>query len=166
MNNSNSLDYAIDQYINALLYQQENYGYINSYSALISLSALDGSDKGKNEHYEEIFLQNIKNGIYGNKVKSHIQRNSNGVPAFYHISTNECKSANYRIYLNCKAKNVASLADAFARELKNDSYYFKFNSNQSNSRRSEQFVFYINEKNLNIICQKIQLVRQKYPRAF
>ena len=53
------LDYAIEQYIYSLVYQQENYGYINSYSALISLSSIDNNYKGINEQNERIFLQNI-----------------------------------------------------------------------------------------------------------
>ena len=141
-NRFNNINYAIDQYVNALIYQQMNYGYINSYSALISLSAIDISYKGNNERNEEIFLQNMSRHVYGKKASvEHIQKNNNGTPVFYHISTNGCKSADYRIYLNCEPQYVALLADAFARVFGDESYYFKFNSNQSNSRRSEQFVF-------------------------
>lgn len=166
-NKSNTLDYAIDQYINALIYQHQNYGFINSYSALTSLSSLDISYKGNNERNEEIFLQNIKNHKYGQKAKiEYVQKNSNGTPAFYHVSTNGCKRPDYRIYLNCEPQNVALLADSFARVFGDDSYYFKFNSNQSNSRRSEQFVFYVSSDDLNGVCQKIQLTHSKYPRTF
>ena len=166
-NRFNNINYAIDQYVNALIYQQMNYGYINSYSALISLSAIDISYKGNNERNEEIFLQNMSRHVYGKKASvEHIQKNNNGTPVFYHISTNGCKSADYRIYLNCEPQYVALLADAFARVFGDESYYFKFNSNQSNSRRSEQFVFYVASDDLNNVCQKIQLTHSKYPGLF
>lgn len=161
------LDYAIEQYIYSLVYQQENYGYINSYSALISLSSIDNNYKGINEQNERIFLQNIKNHVYGQKANiRYIQKNTNGVPVFYHISTNANKEIDYRLYINCMPYNVAALAAAFATELGDDNYYFKFNSNQSNSRRSEQFVFYVNVDDLNNVCQKIEQTHSKYPKLF
>lgn len=69
--------------------------------------------------------------------------------------------------MNCKQENVALLADKLATELGDSEYYFKFNAAESKARRSEQFVFYVNDKTdpdeFARIISSIERIKQTNP---
>lgn len=166
----NTLDWAIEQYMSSLILQQNLYNKVYPYSALIQLGGMKNLTTGNNEQNQKELLDNIKKGKYGNDVQIKEQRDKNDKNVeFYHICNNGMWSEgkDYRIYLNCKKENVAMLASKLAEELKNQDYYFKFNSNEVNSERSEQFVFYIDDDDdLNNKMMAINKIKQENPKLF
>lgn len=168
----NTLEFAIDQYMAALIVQDNFEQRFSPYDALIKLGALKTLTSGNNRNNQNEFLERLDEGMYGKNAKAfHIQKNEDtDEPEFYHISNCggfDLKSIYYRVYLNCKKENVALLASEFAKELEENEYYFKFNADQVKNERAEQFVFYIrNEKELNINMSAIDNVRQRNPKLF
>lgn len=166
-----STDFAIEQYMLAMQfnYNQSNGSKISPYNAIISLSALDNTYEGNNVANQAAFVNKARNGIYSRKMQENIQRGRNSEPVFYHYSTKGFNQKyDSRIYLNCKQENVALLADELATELGDSDYYFKFGAAESKSRRSEQFVFYVNDKRdpeeIARIINSIERIKQKNPK--
>lgn len=163
----NTLDWAIDQYMAALIVQDNFEQRFNPYNALIKLGALKTLTSGNNSENEKQFLENIKEGNYGNNIE--LREQGSPKTEFYHICNDDkwAIGKNYRIYLNCKKENVAMIASRLVEELKDQKFYFKFNSNESNGERSEQFVFYT--ENLQDLCNKasiIDKVKNENPKLF
>lgn len=163
-----SLDYAIDQYIKSVLVNYEKNQVISSYNSLISLSALDNSYKGNNQTNQEVFLENLNDKKYSDKIALHVQKDRNGKPCFFHVSTKGFPGdPTTRLYLNCERKNVALLADALSSELGDSDYYYKFGADEQTGTRSEKFVFYVNEKGssdeLSTIINALEQIKQKNP---
>lgn len=163
-----TLDFAIEQYIAGLVYQQKNGELMNSYRVLTQLSSVDNTNSGNNYNNQKLFLDNVSNKRYNRNMEIYEQKKNDGVPSFYHVSTKGFVDNHIdRVYLNCKSENVASLADKFAKEFGNTEYYFKFNADEAKARRSEQFVFYIDDNvELNRVLQTIERTSQKYPKLF
>lgn len=166
-----TIDFAIEQYISAMQYnyKESNGANISPYDAIISLSSLDNSYEGNNFQNQMAFISKARNGMYSKHMEEYIQKSGkDGKPCFYHYFTKRNRvQADSRIYLNCKQENVALLADKLATELGDSEYYFKFNAAESKARRSEQFVFYVNDKTdpdeFTRIISSIEKIKQTNP---
>lgn len=140
-----TVDFAIEQFIAAMQYKYEQGNNVSAYSALISLSSLDNTFEGNNASNQAAFLNNVRSRVYSKNMNESVQSDRNGTPAFYHFYTKPLIKHDSRVYLNCKQENVALLADKLATNLGDSKYYFKFGAAETKSRRSEQFVFYIDD---------------------
>ena len=161
------IDFSIEQYIAALLYQKENQQHINSYRALTTIGAVRDEEDYIDNYKEETLVKELKKN---NEIYIKEQMSAKGKPAFYHIYNNNVYPPEYRLYLNCRPENVPDLAAKLINEMTDmESFYFKFNSKYqiADRKRSEQFVFYVkDDKQLNEIVHKIKKVQIKNPELF
>lgn len=164
-----SIEYAIDQYLSALLYNRQHNEAINSYGALTSLGGLqDIKRPGNNFANESKVLNKIHNSP---ELYMQTQRSKNGDPCFYHISKGNYGEIKNRLYLNCRRENVASIANELLTELKDTkSFYFKFDADaqMQNHNRPEKFVFYLSDdpNEVNNVVQAIENIKQRKPVLF
>lgn len=163
-----TIEFAIQQYMYGVLMQNKAGKPFNSYTALTGICGIDTINPGNNPQNEVNFINKVKNE---GKVALIDQYNSAGKVAFRHVLNGRSSTnTDTRLYINCKRENVAALAEKFYEELGNDPYYFKFNADEQadGTRRSEQFVFYVNSEphELNRIIQAIDKTRQKNPQLF
>lgn len=161
------LDFALDQYISYLIYQKQNNENINSYGALVSLGAMKTEVDAISIMEEQAVLNRLKNRT---DIKLDETYAANGSVSFYHVAKNRKDPINYRLYLNCKNKNLPNLVNGLINEMEEiDSYYFKFNPQMAlqGKSRSEQIVFYSSdEENLNKLIRSIQSLKTKQPQLF
>lgn len=167
-----SIEGAIEQYLNCLLYHRQQNKRISSYGALTSIGGIvDTMNPGRNLENENVVLNNLKSD---SRYVVQEQKSTDGRPAFYHVikgknhRTNDIKE---RLYLNCRRENVALLANELLKELDGlDSVYFKFDSDEQMQKtsRPEKFVFYLtNEpKELDAIVNGIEKVKARRPELF
>ena len=163
-----SLEFALQQYIYGLQFQQEKGIPFSSYKALTGICGMDVSNPGMNYQNEENFISKISHDRNVNLID---QKAGDKSVAFRHIQHGRSgRDTDTRLYVNCKRENIAALADKFYEEFGNTPYYFKFCSDQqaSNTRRSEQFVFYLSSEpqELNRVIEIIERTRQKNPHLF
>ncbi len=126
----NTVEGAIEQWLSALLFRQNNNMNIDSYSALIDLGASDDTAKpGHNPENEKQLLQILREN---KDILINEQKNSkNNVTVFYHIQKGESEKCTSRIYLNCRRKDVAFVVNEIVKRLNDvENYYFKFDSDE------------------------------------
>lgn len=162
-----TVEFAIQQYMYGVVMQNKNGLPFNSYTALTGICGIETINPGNNPQNEARFVDRVKNE---RKVSIQDQGN-NGKIAFRHIMNGRsANNTDTRLYINCKRENVAALAEKFYEELGTDPYYFKFNADEQadGTRRSEQFVFYVNSEphELNRVIQAIDRTKQKNPHLF
>lgn len=163
-----SIEYALQQYVYGLLFQQENGRAFNSYNALTSLCGIETTNPGNNLQNEMNFINRLANDGRVNVINQYSANNS---ICFRHIQNGRnAGNTDTRLYVNCKRENIAALADKFYEEFGDTPYYFKFCTDEqaNTNRRSEQFVFYLSSEpeEMNRVIQTIERTRQKNPGLF
>ena len=164
----NTVEFAIEQYLFGLVEQQELGMWYSPYKALTALCSMDNSNGGRNAKNEENLMKKINQR---NDIVVINQPSSSGGTCFKHVAHGRLSGKeDYRLYINCKRENIAALADRFIEEFGDSAYYFKFCTDEhaAEIRRSEQFVFYVENEpgQVNEILQKIEKTKQKYPKLF
>lgn len=162
-----TLDFAIEQYINGLLYHHQKGEFYSSYKVLTNLCSMDSSKPGKNKKKEELLLKRINDD---EKCCYINQPSANGGVCYRHVVHGEPVKEDYRLYLSCKRENIASLANALMDEFGDTNYYFKFCTDEhaASIARSEQFVFFVdnNPESLNRLLRGIDNTRRMHPELF
>lgn len=163
-----TLDFAIEQYLSGLLFQHQQGEPYSSYKALTMLCSLNNEYGGKNAKRETALIKELADK---RDVVIINQPSELGGTCYRHIAHGEMTGKEeYRLYLSCKRADIAELASKFMEEFGDKAYYFKFCSDEhaAKTRRTEQFVFYIenNEEKLNEILQVIERTKQKNPKLF
>lgn len=165
---SNTLDYAIDQYLKSLYIMYKETGMLKSYKALTTLSSNEDKEDKGNKLKEEKFISKIKNNNKYRLIEQ--QSKALGAPCFYHIKTqnysfkDEKNAA--RLYINLKRENVTDFSEKFIEELGEQEFYFKFDSDKQMEvdKRSEKVVVYCKTSDLAEKVEAIRKVQLKYPK--
>jgi hypothetical protein len=122
---------------------------------------------GNNAKNEEDLLDRLVND---DSFFVYSQPSASGGACFRHITHGKVTGdEKIRLYLNCKREHTAELASKFIEEANDMPYYFKFCADEhaAKTRRSEQFVFYVEDENaVNETMQVIERIKQKNPEMF
>lgn len=167
--NPKGLNFAINQYLNSLIYQLQNEGRVNSYNALVSLGGISSKEPGKNLETQNELINRIENNKHFQLIR---QPGDKDKPTnFFHIKANNYKVPQeaIRLYINTERKNVAQLSTELINELGTDEqYYFKFISDEyiSKKPRSETLVVYTDHLQINKMLQTLEHIKEKNPQFF
>lgn len=166
---SKGLDFAIDQYLNALIYQMQKGEEINSYRALTGLGGLDNKDAGHNFQNQNALINQIENNE--RLVLGRQPEDINKPAGFYHVITKgweEPEEEMVKLYINAKRKNISLLSAELINELGEEDYYFKFiaDENIAKTPRQEAIVIYTDEVKAQKILQALERIKSKNEKLF
>lgn len=166
---SKGLDFAIAQYLNALIYQMQNGKEINSYRALTGLGGLDNKDAGHNFQNQNALINQIEN----NKrlVLGRQPEDINEPAGFYHVMTKgweEAEEEMVKLYINAKRKNISLLSAELINELGEEDYYFKFIADENIAKvaRQEAIVVYTDQVKAQKILQALERIKNRNGKLF
>ena len=166
---SKGLDFAIDQYLNALIYQMQNGKEINSYRALTGLGGLDNKDAGHNFQNQNALINQIQNNE--RLILSRQPKDINKPAGFYHVMTKgweEPEEEMVKLYINAKRKNISLLSAELINELGEEDYYFKFiaDENIAKTARQEAIVVYTDQVKAQKILQALERIKNRNGKLF
>lgn len=166
---SKGLDFAIYQYLNALIYQMQNGKEINSYRALTGLGGLDNKDAGHNFQNQNALINQIENNE--RLVLGRQPEDINEPAGFYHVMTKgweEPEEEMVKLYINAKRKNISLLSAELINELGEEDYYFKFiaDENIAKTARQEAIVVYTDQVKAQKILQALERIKNRNGKLF
>lgn len=165
---SKGLDFAIDQYLNALMYQMQNGEEINSYRVLTGLGGLDNKDSGHNFQNQNALINQIENNE--RLVLGRQPEDINEPAGFYHVMTKgwEEPEEMVKLYINAKRKNISLLSAELINELGKEDYYFKFiaDENIAKTARQEAIVVYTDQVKAQKILQALERIKNRNGKLF
>ena len=167
--NPKGLNFAINQYLNSLIYQLQNNGKVNSYNALVSLGGISSKEPGQNLEKQNELINRIENNKHFQLIRQ--PRDKDKPTNFFHINANNYKvqKEGIRLYINTEREHIAQLSTELINELGTDEkYYFKFISDEyiSEKPRSETLVIYTDHLQVNKMLQTLEHIKEKNPKIF
>lgn len=144
----NTIESAIQQYINAYVYMNKNGQNISPYSTLIRLGGKE--ETMQNHSAEQTALLNALR--QSKRYEINEQASPNGDVNFYHIANNTYRKANMkakaRLYLNPNRENTFALVNEILKKMGDKPIYLKFISDERMNKgsRSEKIVIYVDDE--------------------